>query len=111
MQNDRITLLELQNKNQDDGIQFLKSETSEHLSPNICQMNQNRPNNMIKRKPFYPTTEKENGDAADDVNQHVIRQEKQRRPARLLPLQLLTYQWNDNILNAKILRNVIIIVA
>lgn len=91
MQNERITLIELQNKNQDDGIHLLKTEFSKHLNPNTCQMNKNKPDNMIKRQPFYPPSdEKENGDVDDDVKQHVIREEKQRA-ARLLPLSLLAY--------------------
>ena len=54
-------------------------------------MNKNGPNNIDTFKPesFYPSSEKENG-AADNNDQHVIRQEE-KRPARLLPLQLLAY--------------------
>ena len=35
-QNNRIGLFELQNKNQDDGIQFLKMKNSDHLNHYIC---------------------------------------------------------------------------
>ncbi len=90
MQNDRITQLELQNKNQDDGIQFLQTKISEHLNHHIYPMNTNGQNNKdtSKRESFYPSSEKENGAAGD--NQHVIKQEE-KRPARLLPLQLIAY--------------------
>ena len=86
-QNERITLLELQNKNQDNGIQFLKTEFSEYRNQ-IGQLNKN--GNMDKYEPFSASSEKENGAFNADHQLHVIRQKKQR-PARLLPLQLITY--------------------
>jgi len=87
-QNERITLLELQYKNQDDGIQFLKTEVSEYRNE-IGQLNKN--GNMVKYEPFSASSEKENGAFNTDHQLHVIRQNKQR-PARLLPLQLITYE-------------------
>ena len=55
MQNDRITQLELQNKNQDDGIQFLQTKISEHLNQNIYQINKNGQNNIdtFKRESLF----------------------------------------------------------
>ena len=48
-------------------------------------------NMVIKQEPFSQPNEKENGASIITDQSHVIRKENQR-PARLLPLQLITYQ-------------------
>jgi len=89
-QNDRITLLELQNKKQDDGIEFLRTDMAKHRNQ-IGRMKENNKlfNGIMLGESFSLLDEKENG-ADDTTNQHVIRQEKQRA-ARLIPKSLLVY--------------------
>jgi len=62
--NERIALIELQNKNQDDGIQILKTEISEHRNQ-IGQLN--NIGKMVKHELFSSSSsEEENGAAITD---------------------------------------------
>jgi len=90
-QNNRITLLEVQNKNQDDDINLLKIDNSQ-IHGRIDSMN----DEVIHQQDNDDAGPSHSNNAADGTDDNDVipftqncKQKDRKRAARLLPLQLL----------------------